>query len=88
MTAGKSITALASLNSIESKKLIKKVIGKRLDNSEELVTRLDTAIRHTKKADWKNNRFKFRDVENAVKEELGDYKVDVKDVMERIKNQP
>jgi type I restriction enzyme R subunit len=59
-----------------------------LDKNEELVTRLDTAIRYTKKADWKTNRFKQRDVEHAVKEELGEYLVDISGLMELIKNQP
>ncbi len=59
-----------------------------LDQNEDLATRIDTAIRHTKKADWKYNRFKQRDVENAVKEEVGKYNVDIKDVMELVKNQP
>lgn len=58
-----------------------------LDKNEELVTRLDTAIRYTKKADWKTNRFKQRDVEHAIKEELGEYQVDIKDLMDLIKNQ-
>ena len=58
-----------------------------LGNNEELVTRIDTAIRYTKKADWKTNRFKLRDVESAVKEELGKYVVEVTTVMELIKNQ-
>lgn len=58
-----------------------------LDNDEELVTRIDTAIRYTKKADWKTNRFKQRDVEHAVREELGNYDFEVKDVMELVKNQ-
>jgi type I restriction enzyme R subunit len=59
-----------------------------LDHDEELVTRIDTAIRYTKKADWKGNRFKSRDVEHAVREELGEYSFELKDVMELIKNQP
>lgn len=58
-----------------------------LDKNEELVIRLDTAIRYTKKADWKTNRFKQRDVEHAVKEELGGYQVDIKDLMDLIKSQ-
>lgn len=61
-----------------------------LGNNEELVTRLDAVIIHTKKADWKSNRFKFRDVENAVmgvKEDMGVYDVDINNVMELIKNQ-
>ncbi|GAA4356556.1 HsdR family type I site-specific deoxyribonuclease [Kangiella marina] len=58
-----------------------------LDQNEELVTRIDTAIRYTKKADWKSNRFRRKRVENAVKEEIGEYKVDVDSVMEIVKNQ-
>ncbi len=58
-----------------------------LDQNEELVTRIDTAIRYTKKADWKTNSFKQRKVEHAVREELGDYAFDVKEVMDLVKNQ-
>jgi type I restriction enzyme R subunit len=58
-----------------------------LESNEELVTRIDTAIRYTKKADWKDNRFKYRDVENAVREELGEYTADVKALMDLVKNQ-
>ncbi|MCU7844856.1 MAG: HsdR family type I site-specific deoxyribonuclease [Candidatus Thiodiazotropha sp. (ex Monitilora ramsayi)] len=59
-----------------------------LDQNEELVTRIDTAIRSTKKAAWKDNRFKMRDVKYAVKEELGEYSVKLDEVIELIKNQP
>ncbi len=58
-----------------------------LDNNEELVTRIDAAVRYTKKADWKHNRFKMRDIEHAVRDELGEYKVKLDDVIELIKNQ-
>ncbi len=58
-----------------------------INGDEELVIRLDTAIRHTKKADWKSNKFKSRAVENAVKEEIGSYDVNIDDVMDIIKNQ-
>ena len=62
-----------------------------LENNHELVIRIDTAIRHRKKADWKYNKFKLRAVESAVKEELAAYGTnnddDVKNVMEIIKNQ-
>ncbi|MDQ6962832.1 MAG: hypothetical protein Q9M28_09975 [Mariprofundaceae bacterium] len=51
------------------------------------MTRLDTAIRDTKKADWKRNRFKQCDVEHAVREGLGDYQFELKDVMELVTNQ-
>ena len=59
-----------------------------LDNNEELVTRIDKAIRHTKKADWKDNHFKERDVKDAVKEELGEFKISADKVMDIVKNQP
>jgi type I restriction enzyme R subunit len=58
-----------------------------LDKNEELVTRIDTAIRYTKKADWKNNRFKRLDVENAVREELGSYHGEFESLMDIIKSQ-
>ena len=58
-----------------------------LDQNEELVTNLDKTIRNTKKADWKTNRFKYRDVENAVEEELGTYEIDLAKLMDIIKSQ-
>jgi len=59
-----------------------------LEHNEELVTRIDTAIKKTKKAEWKYNPIKTRNVEHAVKEKLGEYEVDTKTLMELIKNQP
>lgn len=52
-----------------------------------MTIRVDTAIRYAKKDDWIGNRFKEREVENAIREELGDYNVDVKDVINVDKNQ-
>ncbi len=59
-----------------------------LDGNEELVVRIDTAIHQTKKADWKGNRFKTRDLEHAVRDEMGDYAVDFDTIFKIIKNQP
>ena len=60
-----------------------------LGKNAELVTRIDAAVRHTKKADWKTNRFKRRAVESAVQEELGEaYGTEFNDILEIIKNQP
>lgn len=42
-----------------------------------LVTKIDTAIRYTKKADWIGDRFKEREVANAIRQELTAYEVDV-----------
>ena len=58
-----------------------------LNNNEDLVARIDTAVRYTKKADWKHNRFKMRDVENAIKDELGEYGENLEGVIALIKNQ-
>jgi type I restriction enzyme R subunit len=59
-----------------------------LGRNEELVARLDAAVRNTKKADWKANRFKLREVQNAVTQELGgEYADDLLNVMDLIKNQ-
>ncbi|MEO0373747.1 MAG: HsdR family type I site-specific deoxyribonuclease [Cyanobacteria bacterium P01_A01_bin.17] len=58
-----------------------------LGQDEVLVTRIDTAVRYTKKADWIGNKFKEREVANAVREESAGYNVDLKSVMELLKNQ-
>ena len=49
---------------------------------ELLATKIDTAIRYTKKAEWVGDRFKEREVANAVREETAGYEVDVQSVME------
>ncbi len=58
-----------------------------LDQNEEMVARIDAAIRYTKKDNWKANNFKRREVENAVKEELGTYEVGIDELMNIIKSQ-
>ena len=58
-----------------------------LDRNEELVLRIDKAIRLTKKDDWKGNRFKEREVTSAIREELDDCRAELKDIIELIKNQ-
>lgn len=59
-----------------------------LDQNEDLVNRIDAAIRNTKKSAWKENRFKTRDVECAVDDELGEYSVRLDEIIELIRNQP
>jgi type I restriction enzyme R subunit len=58
-----------------------------LDQNEDMVARIDAAIRYTKKDNWKANNFKRREVENAVKEELGTYEVGIDELMNIIKSQ-
>jgi len=48
---------------------------------------LDRAIRQVKKADWRGNRFKEREVRNAIKSELGDDDGLVDSIFEIVKNQ-
>ncbi|MBF4265124.1 restriction endonuclease subunit R, partial [Vibrio anguillarum] len=54
---------------------------------ELLATKIDTAIRYTKKADWVGDRFKEREIANAVREETAGYEVDIQGVMELAKAQ-
>lgn len=58
-----------------------------LEQNETLVLRIDQAVMNHKKADWKNNRFKHRKVEDAVHTELGAYQFKFNDVMSCVKNQ-
>ena len=57
------------------------------DGREEQALVLDRAIRGIKKADWRGNRFKEREVRNAVKAELGDDDTFVDTVFEIVKAQ-
>lgn len=56
-------------------------------NDEVLATKIDTAIRYTKKADWAGDRFKEREIANAIREETAGYNVDIQGVMELAKAQ-
>lgn len=54
---------------------------------ELLATKIDSAISYTKKADWVGDRFKEREIANAVREETTGYEVDIQGVMELAKAQ-
>ncbi|HGA2773711.1 type I restriction endonuclease subunit R [Providencia alcalifaciens] len=54
---------------------------------EWLATKIDSAIRYTKKADWVGDRFKEREIANAIREETADYELDIQAVMELAKAQ-
>ncbi len=58
-----------------------------LDQNEELATNLDSLIRHVKKAGWRGNRFKEREVRFAVQTALGDDDSLVDAIFEIVKNQ-
>jgi type I restriction enzyme R subunit len=52
-----------------------------------LATKIDSAIRYTKKADWVGDRFKEREIANAIREETAGYDVDIAGVMALAKAQ-
>ena len=54
---------------------------------EELALALDRAIRAVQKADWRGNRFKEREVRNAIKDKLGADEVLVERIFEIVKAQ-
>ncbi|MCQ8105305.1 HsdR family type I site-specific deoxyribonuclease [Methylomonas sp. SURF-2] len=56
-------------------------------NDEVLATKIDNAIRYTKKADWVGDRFKEREIANAIREETTGYDIDIPRVMELAKAQ-
>lgn len=65
----------------------KRALYDNFGNDEVLATKIDTAIRYTKKADWVGDRFKEREIANAVREETAGYEVDVAQVIELAKAQ-
>ena len=65
----------------------KRALYDNLGQDELLTTKIDTAIRYTKKADWTGDRFKEREIANAIREEINGYDVDIKQVMELAKAQ-
>lgn len=65
----------------------KQAIYDNFGNDEVLTTKIDTAVRYTKKADWLGDTFKEREIANAVREETADYDIGIVDLMELIKAQ-
>ena len=65
----------------------KRALYDNLDRDEAVAIRVDNAVRYTRKDDWRGNRFKEREVLNAVREELGKYETRTDEIFEIIKNQ-
>ncbi|NWL14429.1 HsdR family type I site-specific deoxyribonuclease [Pseudoalteromonas sp. Scap03] len=65
----------------------KQAIYNNFGNDEVLTTKIDTAVRYTKKADWLGDRFKEREIANAVREEAAGYDINIIDIMKLIKAQ-
>lgn len=58
-----------------------------LGNDMVLTTKIDTAVRYTKKAEWLGDTFKEREIVNAIREETKGYEVDIDEVMRLVKAQ-
>lgn len=58
-----------------------------LNHDEALAIRVDKAIRAVKKDDWRGNRFKEREVRNAIASVLGSDNALVREIFELAKNQ-
>lgn len=65
----------------------KRALYDNLGEDELLVTKIDSAIRLTKKADWVGDRFKEREVANAIRQEAEGYEVDIHRVLELARTQ-
>ena len=57
------------------------------ENRTARVIAVDDAIRRIKKADWRGNRFKEREVRNAIISELGGDPGLIEKIFELVKNQ-
>jgi type I restriction enzyme R subunit len=58
-----------------------------VDVREAKALAVDRAIRRVKKADWRGNRFKEREVRNAIKSELGGDEALIDEIFEIVTNQ-
>jgi len=58
-----------------------------LDRNEDLAVRVDAAIRSVKKAGWRGNHFKEREIRMAIKSALEDHEDLVDTIFEIVKNQ-
>ncbi len=65
----------------------KRALYDNLDKDEAAAVQVDTAVRYTRKDDWRGNNFKEKEVLNAVREELGEYKTRTEEIFELVKNQ-
>ncbi len=65
----------------------KRALFDNLGQDEVLTAKIDTAIRYTKKADWVGDKFKEREVANAIRQETAEYTVDIEKILELAKAQ-
>ena len=80
---GQSSTSYPDSMDTQAKRAIYDNFGK----DELLATKIDSAIRFTKKADWVGDRFKERELSNAIRAETEGYDIDIQSIMELAKAQ-
>lgn len=65
----------------------KRALYDNFGQDEVLATKIDSAVRYSKKADWLGDRFKEKEIANAVREETQGYDVDLAALMTLVKEQ-
>jgi len=67
--------------------MAKRALYDNFGKDEVLVTKIDTAVRYTKKAEWLGDKFKEKEIARAIQQETAEYEVNVKAVMDLVKAQ-
>ena len=65
----------------------KQALYDNLDKDELLATKVDTAIRYTKKADWIGDRIKEREIALAIRAETAGHEINLEEILAIAKNQ-
>ena len=65
----------------------KRALYDNFGKDELLATKIDSAIRYTKKADWVGDKFKEREIAFAIQQDTKGYDIDMQSVMELVKAQ-
>ena len=74
-------------NNLQEQLLKNKAADTAADTAETITLALDDAICSVKKADWRGNKFKEREVRNAIRSVLGDHEDLVEEFFEIVKAQ-
>ncbi len=67
--------------------MAKRALYDNFGKDEVLVTKIDSAVRYTKKAEWLGDKFKEREIAFAIRQETAGYEVDIQAVMDLVKAQ-
>ena len=67
--------------------MAKRALYDNVGQDEVLVSKIDSAVRYTKKAEWLGDKFKEKEIARAIQQETATYTVDVAAVMDLVKAQ-